>query len=431
MPQLRIDPALASDFAALTADTGVREALAHVERDAEATLAEQKTLATIPAPTFAESERAAYLAARFAELGFADLRLDAAGNVIACRPGSGEGPTLVISAHLDTVYPAGTELSVRSLANGRLEGAGIADDARGLAEILGIARALQATKLATVGDLWFVGTVGEEGLGDLRGVRALFAEHRDAIDGFISIDGALEARIAFVAVASRRYRVCFSGPGGHSFTDFGRPSAIHALGRAVAALAELRPPERRDGADTAKTTFTVGTVSGGTSVNSIAAEASFELDLRSTDMDVLRTLEAQALSAIDAAVVAENARWGGTRPTRPIERHLEAIGDRPGGAQSVDAPIIQVASLALLHVGVEPILGIPASTDANVAISLGIPALTLGPGGASGENHTVREWYDPTQAHRGVQKNLLAVLALVGVVGVMPPVLRRRAVAAH
>ena len=161
MPQLRIDPALASDFAALTADAGVREALAHVERDAEATLAEQKTLATIPAPTFAESERAAYLAARFAELGFADLRLDAAGNVIACRPGSGEGPTLVISAHLDTVYPAGTELSVRSLANGRLEGAGIADDARGLAEILGIARALQATKLATVGDLWFVGTVGE------------------------------------------------------------------------------------------------------------------------------------------------------------------------------------------------------------------------------------------------------------------------------
>lgn len=417
MTTTHIDPALEARFAALTADARVREALAFVERNAAATLAEQKTLAMIPAPTFAESERGAYLAARFTEYGFSDLRLDAVGNVIARRPGVGQGPTLVLSAHLDTVYPANTDLSVRTLDDGRLEGAGIADDARGLAEILAIARALQATHLATVGDVCFVGTVGEEGLGDLRGVRALFAEHGETIDGFISIDGALEARIAFVAVASRRHRVRFSGPGGHSFTDFGRPSAIHALGRAVAALAELRPPKAP------KTTFTVGTVDGGTSVNSIAAEACFELDLRSTDMAVLQTLEAQALAAIEGAVAAENARWDAERR---IEAHFETIGDRPGGAQAVEAPIIQVASLALRHVGVEPILGIPASTDANVAISLGIPGVTLGPGGCSGENHTVREWYDPTLAHRGVQKNLLTVLALVGIEGLAAPVLQRR-----
>ena len=418
MSQVTIDPAIADSFAALAADPRVQQALACVAEDASATLAEQKTLAMIPAPTFAEGERAAYLKERFVEYGLVDLRIDAVGNVIARRPGCGDGPTLVLSAHMDTVYPAGTDLSVCELDDGRLQGAGIADDARGLAEVLAIGRALKAAGVETVGDIWFVGTVGEEGMGDLRGVRALFEAHADAIDGFISIDGALPARIAFVAVGSHRYRVTFTGPGGHSFSDFGRPSAIHALGRAIAGIAELRTPQ------TPQTTFTVGIVAGGTSFNTIAAEASFDLDLRSTDMGALRELEAQALVAIDAALEAENARWGFARP---LEVRKELIGARPGGAQTVDAPIIQAAALALRHVGFEPILSIPASTDSNVAISLGIPGVTLAPGGGSGENHTVREWYNPQDAFRGVQKNLLAVLALVGVAGSSAPVLAVRA----
>ena len=405
---------ITDNFAALAADPRVRAALDSIERDAEATLAEQIRLAMIPAPTFAEGERAAYLKTCFESFGFADIRIDAVGNVIARRPGSGGGPTLVFSAHMDTVYPAGTDLTVRTLDDGRLEGAGIADDARGLAEVLAVGRALAAAAIQTVGDIWFVATVGEEGHGDLRGVRALFDAHAAQIDGFISIDGALTERIAFVAVGSHRYRVTFTGPGGHSFSDFGRPSAIHAMGRAIAGIADLTTP------NPPRTTFTVGTVCGGTSVNTIASEASFDLDLRSTDMDALRELETQAHAAIDAAVAAENACWGFARP---IVVRSEPIGARPGGAQPADAPIILAASHALRHVGFEPILSIPASTDSNVAISLGIPGVTLGPGGGSGENHTVKEWFNPKDAYRGVQKNLLAVLALVGVAGVSMPVL--------
>lgn len=409
---------IADNFAALAADPRVRAALDSIERDAEATLAEQIRLAMIPAPTFAEGERAAYLKTCFETFGFADIRIDAVGNVIARRPGTGGGPTLVFSAHMDTVYPAGTDLTVRTLDDGRLEGAGIADDARGLAEVLAVGRALEGAAIQTVGDIWFVATVGEEGHGDLRGVRALFDAHAAQIDGFISIDGALTERIAFVAVGSHRYRVTFTGPGGHSFSDFGRPSAIHAMGRAIAGIADLTTP------NPPRTTFTVGTVCGGTSVNTIASEASFDLDLRSTDMDALRELETQAHAAIDAAVAAENARWGFARP---IVVRSEPIGARPGGAQPVDAPIILAASHALRHVGFEPILSIPASTDSNVAISLGIPGVTLGPGGGSGENHTVKEWFNPKDAYRGVQKNLLAVLALVGVAGVSLPVLVAKA----
>ena len=413
---------IAERFAALTADARVRAALDFIEGDADSTLAEQIRLAMIPAPTFAEGERAAYLKTCFEMYGFADTRIDSVGNVISRRPGVGGGPTLVFSAHMDTVYPAGTDLAVRTLEDGRLEGAGIADDARGLAEILAVGRALQATALETIGDVWFVATVGEEGQGDLRGVRALFEAYAAEIDGFISIDGALTARIAFVAVGSHRYRVTFTGPGGHSFSDFGRPSAIHAMGRAIAGIADLSVP------DEPRTTFTVGTVCGGTTVNSIAAEASFDLDLRSTSMDALHSLGKQAHAVIDAAVAAENARWGFARP---ITVRSEPIGARPGGAQPVDAPIIEAASFALRQVGFEPILSIPASTDSNVAISLGIPGVTLGPGGGSGENHTVKEWFNPKDAFRGVQKNLLALLALVGVAGVSAPVLDCRTVASR
>jgi tripeptide aminopeptidase len=410
-----IAPEVRQRFDAVAADPAVKQALDVVKADEARTLAEQKAIVVIPAAPFKEAKRAEDFRNRLAALGLRNAQIDREGNVIAVRPGRGGGPKLVVSAHLDTVFPEKTDLTV-SEKNGRIYAPGIADDARGLVEILSLVRALDAAKIRTVGDLRFVGTVGEEGLGDLRGVRALFTQNND-IDGFISIDGATPERITFVAVGSKRYRATFSGPGGHSLNDFGRPSAIHAMGRAIARIADLRTPALP------KTTFTVGTVTGGTSVNAIAGDAAFELDMRSIGAAELLALEDQALKAIDAAVDEENARWN---HERKVSVKLEQVGARPGGSQPADAPIIQACVLANQSVGLKPMLEAPASTDANLPISLGIPAMTVGRGGATGDNHAVTEWFDPKDAYLGVQKNLLTVLSLVGVDGVSEPILARR-----
>ena len=332
---VEISPAVTEAYAAMAGHTSVKTALAFIKADEARTLAEQKQIVAIPAPPFKEARRAEDFRQRLAAAGLANARIDKEGNVIAVRPGRGGGPKLVVSAHLDTVFPENTDLTVTE-KNGRLYAPGIADDTRGLVELLSLVRALDAAKIETVGDLWFVGTVGEEGLGDLRGVRALFAEHRN-FDGFISIDGSTPERITYIAVGSNRYRVSFSGPGGHSFGAFGRPSAIHAMGRAIAKIAELRPPAKP------KTTFTVGTVAGGTSINSIAGDAVFELDMRSVGMDALLAFEAQALQAIRTAVDEENARW---KHERQVSVNIEPVGSRPAGSQAADAPIIQAAMLA-------------------------------------------------------------------------------------
>ena len=205
-------------------------------------------------------------------MGFKDARIDKEGNVVAVRPGTGNGPKLVVSAHLDTVFPEDTDLAIKE-KDGKLYAPGIGDDTRGLVELLSMIRAFNATGIKTVGDVYFVGTVGEEGLGDLRGVKALFRDHKD-LDGFISIDGPETGRIVYLAVGSHRYRATFKGPGGHSFLKFGQPSAIHAMGRAIARISDLQTPRQP------KTTFTVGTVRGGISVNSIAhPESRFQFAL--------------------------------------------------------------------------------------------------------------------------------------------------------
>lgn len=410
-----IPPPVEAQYRAVSALPQVRQALDFIKSDEAGTLAEQKTIVGIAAAPFKEARRAEDFRKRLEAAGLKNVRIDKEGNVIAVRAGAGNGPKLVVSAHLDTVFPEGTDLTVRE-KDGRIYAPGIADDTRGLAEILSIARALEATKLKTVGDIWFVGTVGEEGLGDLRGVKALFAEHQD-LDGFISIDGAGIERITFIAVGSNRYRVRFSGPGGHSFNAFGRPSAIHAMGRAIARIADIQTPE------TPRTTFTVGTVTGGTSINAIAGDASFDLDMRSVGMPQLLATEAQALKAIQLAVDEENARW---KHELKVSVKIEPVGTRPAGSQAADSPIIQAAILALGSVGVKPLLEAPASTDANLPISLGIPAMTVGRGGKTGNNHALDEWYDPTDAYLGVQKNLLTVLGLVGVDGVSSPILAKR-----
>lgn len=408
-------PAVQASHTAIAAHPQVRQALDFIKTDEGKTLDEQKAITAIAAPPFNEMRRAEDYRSRLLATGLKKVYIDKEGNVIAVRPGTGGGPKLIVSAHIDTVFPADTDLTIKE-KDGRIYAPGIADDTRGLAEVLSIARALDSAKIKTVGDIWFVGTVGEEGLGNLRGVRALFSDNTD-IDGFISIDGASPERITNIAVGSNRYRVELSGPGGHSFSAFGQPSAIHAMGRAIAKIADLKTPA------TPKTTFTVGTAGGGTSINSIAGDAVFELDMRSVEMKPLLALEAQAKKAIHAAVAEENSRWNFSQN---VSVEIKPVGTRPAGSTPASSPIVQVAMLAVRGIGLKPLLVAPASTDSNLPISLGIPALTLGRGGASGGGHSLNEWFDPENAYLGVQKNLLTVLGLVGIDGVAKPVLEKR-----
>jgi acetylornithine deacetylase/succinyl-diaminopimelate desuccinylase-like protein len=412
--ELDVPAAARERFAAVSGNAQVKQALDFIRQDDAKTLAEQKELVVIPAPPFKEEVRARELQKRFAALGFKDARIDKEGNVIAVRRGTGNGPKLVFSAHIDTVFPAGTDLTIKE-KDGKLYSPGIGDDTRGLAELLSIMRALNATNIKTVGDIWFVGTVGEEGLGDLRGAKALFRDNKD-LDGFISIDGSPIERVTYLAVGSHRYRVTFKGPGGHSFGAFGRPSAIHAMGRAIAKIGDVQTPKQP------KTTFTVGTVGGGTSVNAIAGDAVMEVDMRSVENGPLQKVDADIQKAIKDAVAEENARWG----SNAISADVKLVGDRPAGVQSPNSPIVYAAVLGVSAVGMKPVLDQAASTDSNAPISLGIPAVTIGRGGRNENAHSIEESFDPKDAYKGVQKNLLTVLGLVGVQGVAEPMLQKR-----
>jgi tripeptide aminopeptidase len=409
-----IAPDVRAAFSAIAADARVKQGLEFLKADDANTLADQKALVVIPAAPFKEQARAENFRARLAALGLKDVRIDSEGNAIGVRPGNGGGPHLVVAAHLDTVFPEGTDLTIKE-KDGRLYAPGIGDDTRGLADLLSVVRAFNTTGIKTVGDIVFVGNVGEEGLGDLRGVKALFRDDK-TIDGFISIDGADPERITYLATGSHRYRIKFKGPGGHSFGAFGLPSAIHAMGRAIAKIGDLQTPAKP------KTTFTVGTVQGGTSVNAIAGDAEMEVDMRSDDNAPLLEIEAKILKAVKDAVVEENARWKSTR----ISVEIKLVGDRPAGIQSLETPTVQAAFMATAALGLKPAAEGASSTDSNLPISLGIPAVTLGRGGKGGANHSIGEWWDPTNAYLGPQKHFLTLLTLVGIEGVAKPLLPRR-----
>jgi acetylornithine deacetylase/succinyl-diaminopimelate desuccinylase-like protein len=284
-----------------------------------------------------------------------------------------------------------------------------------LAAVLSVIRALNETGIKTIGDVMFCGNVGEEGLGDLRGVKALFRDHKD-IDGFITVDGDKYDEIGYLATGSHRYEITYEGPGGHSFSAFGRPSAIHAMGRAITKISDLQTPNNP------KTTFTVGTVSGGTSVNAIAAKASMLVDMRSNSEEELLKLEAKFLDIIQKAADEENARWGSDK----MKVVKKFVGDRPAGSQPADSPIVQVAWTATKMTGQEPKLKEPSSTDSNLPISLKIPAITINGGGKGGNNHSPSEWYDPTNAHLGPQRIFLIILGLAGMEGGSEPLLPKR-----
>ncbi|OWA33357.1 peptidase M20 [Saccharibacillus sp. O16] len=399
----------------LTQQDAVRQALDFLEADNDSTTEEQIELTEIEAPTFEEAEKGRVFARKLADLGVTDISVDEVGNVFGIRRGTGNGPTLVVCAHLDTVFPRGTHVKARREGS-RIYAPGISDDGRGLASVLTIARALKEANLQTEGDLMIGATVGEEGLGDLRGVKSLFARRSD-IDGFISIEPGTPDRITYLAAGSKRYKVTFKGPGGHSFGSFGTPSPIHALGRAIARFADIQVPHDP------KTTFNVGLISGGTSVNTIAETAEAVIDMRSTSQAELEKLETQALRLFRQAAEEENKRW---RRADAITVQLERVGDRPAGSQEPNSLIVQAAAGAGMAMNFRPILEGASSTDSNIPIHLGIPAVTLGGGGDFGGAHTLNEYYDPTDAHLGVQKILLTILALTGLAGVTAPLLSKR-----
>jgi tripeptide aminopeptidase len=409
------DPRVAAAFAALLADSRVAKALDGIKADDARTLQDQIRITEIPAPPFMESARANYFAKQLREFGLTDATIDGEGNVVALRKGSGGRPKVVFSAHLDTVFPEGTDVTVREWAE-TYYAPGIGDDSRGLAVVLSVLRALEAAGLKTVGDVLFVGTVGEEERGNLRGVKALFREHPD-IDGFISVDGIEISVIVDRATASKRYEVTFRGPGGHSSAEFGLPSAVHAMARAIAKIADLRTPAE------SITTFTVGTVVGGTAVNAIAAEAVLTIDMRSESAEDLRKLETRVLELVQEAVREEEARWDVER----LDIEIELIGNRPGGFMPRFAPIVQATRRAIQSVLKSPrIVFSGMSSDANVAMSLGVPAVTIGGGGKGGNWHSLNEWYENKDAYLGPQHALLLLLTLAGLEGVSEPVLTAR-----
>jgi acetylornithine deacetylase/succinyl-diaminopimelate desuccinylase-like protein len=364
----------------------------------------QIELTQIPAPTFHESQRAAFVAEQFRELGLQNVRLDEVGNVLAER--SGRIPRwFVITAHLDTVVPLGVPIEVRR-SNGRLYAPGIADNGAGLAALLGAAAVLQKSSVATDLSLLFVANVGEEGEGDLYGMRHLLgqAETRRRIAGMLVLDGSSLDHITVAGLGSRRYLVEVTGPGGHSWKDFGRVNPIHALANAVAQLGRLSLPAEP------RTTVNVGMIQGGTVVNAIPHSAWMKVDIRSTQSEEIdrcsRTLEA----AVRASVEQENQRGVGTLQVRVLP-----IGERPAAEQPAGSRLLEVVREADRCLGIQSRLE-RSSTDANIPLSLGIEAVAIAGGGLGGDAHTPNEWYDPQGRDLGLKRILLTVLAMSGVV---------------
>jgi acetylornithine deacetylase/succinyl-diaminopimelate desuccinylase-like protein len=362
----------------------------------------------IPAPPFKERARASYLAQRFKKLGLDRVRSDEEGNVIADRPGLSSEPRVVVSAHLDTVFPEGTNVSVRRDGT-RLHAPGISDNSCGVVSLIALAQALDAGGFKTRGTVSFVATVGEEGEGDLRGVRHLFTrgEFRNGVDSFISLDGPGLERITQRALGSRRYRVTVTGPGGHSWGDFGTVNPVHALGRAVARFASYPAPL------SPRTSYNVGIIEGGSSVNAIPQSAGMVVDIRSVSSDEIEKLESYLRRVVEIAVREENSQraMSGTSLTYGFE----PAGNRPSGETPIDSKIVRAAIECSRALGIEPRLDC-SSTDSNIPISLGTPAITLGVGGISGNCHTLTEWYEPTGRELGLKRLLLLTAALAGAV---------------
>ena len=386
---------------ALTQQPAVKAALAVAKASEPQTIETQIRLNEIAAPSFKETARGEEMKRLFQEAGLRNVRGDKAGNVLGDRPGAALHPHIVVAAHLDTVFPEGTNVKVRRKGS-VLYAPGIGDNSRGLAMLVAIARALNQVGVQTPGSITFVADVGEEGLGDLRGIKTIFDDTlKGTVDRFVTIDGT-GMGVAHTFVGSRRYRVTVRGPGGHSFADFGMPNPIGALGRAIARIAEFQV------APDSQTTFNVGRIGGGTSVNSVPADAWMEVDLRSADRAALASLDAQLQKALEAALEAEHAPW---HQARVLTMTKELVGDRPGGATPLNAGVVQAALAATLAVGAVPTTTV-SSSDANYPTTLRIPSVQIGGGGKGADAHAPNESFDTTDSWRGTERALLLTIAL-------------------
>ena len=405
-PAPEVQPRYQAEIAAIRDDRGVQAALEHIVAVEPQSRRDLIELTEIPAPPFGEENRALRFAEMLRETGLSDVTIDEVGNAIGRRPGKSGDRVVAYSAHLDTVFPPDTDVTVR-FDDDKMYAPGIGDNTRGLVTVLGVLRALQETGIETEADVLFVGNVGEEGLGDLRGVKHLFRDGASKIDTLIAVDGGESSRIVFGGVGSHRYRVTFRGPGGHSWGAFGLASPHHALGRAIAIFVENAPSVTSRGE---KTSYNVGRIGGGTSINSIAFESWMEIDMRSGSQDKLDDIDAVLQAAIEQALQQENAaRLEGPELTVDVER----VGTRPAARGNDQSPIVQRAIAATEAFGLNPELRI-SSTDANLPLSKGIPAVTMSRGGISGNSHAPDEWWQNEDGHIGIQIGLLTLLAEAG-----------------
>jgi acetylornithine deacetylase/succinyl-diaminopimelate desuccinylase-like protein len=391
----------------------LRAALDVIKADNAWTLEQQRTICEIPAPPFKEQARGLEMKRRFEALGY-KTRIDSIGNVIAERRGDGSWPNLVVAGHLDTVFPEGTDVTVKTTGT-RMKGPGISDDCRGLAVLLSVARAYASSKIETKGSIFFVANVGEEGPGNLRGTRYLFERSmKDSVDAFISVDGGgAVTNVTHHGVGSIRYKVTFKGPGGHSYGAFGTPNPIHALGRAIAMIGDVTVPS------SPKTTFNVGIIEGGTSVNSIPFSGAMQIDMRSVSEVELKKVEAQVLAILAKARDAENARWNPTDPAHRISFVIDTIGIRPANSdQNENSPVVVAAAKAAKELGLTGMRYVATSTDANYPLSIGVPAITVNGGGDEDGSHSLDEWYDDgTNGFLGPQFAAILIAIIAGVKG--------------
>lgn len=390
-------------------DKQVKLALDHIltlEPQSERDLIE---LTEIPAPPFKEQARGIRFAEMLREAGLEEVSIDAVGNVIGRRPGTHGQRTIAYSAHLDTVFPEGTDVTVK-YRDGKMYAPGIGDNSRGLVTILTVLRALEHAGINTGADVLFIGNVGEEGLGDLRGVKHLFREGARKIDSLIAVDGGSAERIVYGGVGSHRYRITFAGPGGHSWGAFGLANPHHALGRAIALFDQNGA--QVVAAEGAKTSYNIGIIGGGTSINSIPFESWMEVDLRSSDQTRLDEIDSTLQAAVTQALKDENA---GRTIGPPLTVNVERVGTRPAGKGDLNSPVLLRAMAASRALGITPSLHL-SSTDANLPISLGIPAITMSRGGKSGGAHSLHEWWQNTDGHIAIQIGLLTLLAEAGLV---------------
>ena len=402
-------PPLQEEVARLAGSAPVRTAFERFRSQESQFALWQMEATRLAAPPFGEAARGAWLADRFRDLGLAEIQVDEVGNVFGMRPAYGRR-FVALSAHIDTVFPAGTPLNIRQQGS-RLYGPGVSDNGAGIAAMLAVASVLGSARIAHGLPFLFIGNVGEEGEGDLRGMRHVFAtpRWRDAIAYSVIVDGAGADTVVAEALGSRRFEVIVRGPGGHSWSDFGAPNPIIALARAIELFSQTPVPV------SPKTTFNVGVIRGGTSVNSIPESASMRVDLRSTSMSEIDRLERALRLSLDQVLAAENrtAAQQGARRVPVVQSEIVEIGNRPAGELAGDARLLKVIRAVDLQLGNTAQVQ-RASTDANIPLSLGREAIAIGGGGSGGGAHTLQEWFDCNGRDLGLRRILLTMLALSG-----------------